>query len=236
MTVPSFNNIFSDKHINKNASKNNFVVYIIGRLAYPISFIFSKIGLTPNQVTTLSTFFAILSSLALVYDNGYLLFLLFWSISALLDFCDGTLARMTNKVRVTSFRYDHTSDLFKIFVVILGVSIRFNDTLLWIVSMSAIFLFMFYGVLSYELGYAKSRHNLDVDTKVIEKEHIANKFNFIKNLYFVNFTIKGHTVFLFLLFSLGKNASIIFLIYFSVLSVLSVVTNIVGLSRLKKIN
>jgi len=110
------NRIFSAQYVNKEAAKNNIIVYILGRFSYPFSVVFAKIGVTPNQITTLSSLLAILSSLALVYDDGWKLFVLFWSLSLLLDFCDGTVARMTDQVRKTAFRYDHTSDLFKIFI------------------------------------------------------------------------------------------------------------------------
>jgi phosphatidylglycerophosphate synthase len=81
---------------------------------------------------------------------------LFWSISILFDFCDGTVARMTNQVRKTAFRYDHNSDLFKIFIVILGVAIIFDDVILWSASISASFFFMFYSVLNSYLNLARS--------------------------------------------------------------------------------
>ncbi len=238
LNIKDFNSFFSDKFINKGASKNNIVVYFLGRLTYPMSLIFSKMGVTPNQITTLSTFFAILSAIALVYSDNYVLFMTFWSISSLLDFCDGTLARMTGQVRATAFRYDHTSDLFKIFVIILSVAIRFDDIVLWVISMLSIFLFMFYGVLSYELEYVKKsiqkNVNEKVDIKPFKKSQASSSLLFLKNIYFIVFTIKGHTLLLFLLFSLGKEWAIFFLIYFSLLSIISVFVNITSRRSLSK--
>ncbi len=54
--------------------------------------IFSKIGLTPNQFTILSIFFALLAFL-FVLKLKMLLVLIFYSIAIFLDFVDGAVAR-----------------------------------------------------------------------------------------------------------------------------------------------
>jgi phosphatidylglycerophosphate synthase len=234
----TLSDFFSDKFINKGASKNNIVVYFLGRLTYPMSLIFSKMGVTPNQITTLSTFFAILSAIALVYSDNYVLFMTFWSISLLLDFCDGTLARMTGQVRITAFRYDHTSDLFKIFFVVLAASIKFNDLLLWSASAIAIFLFILYNALSCELDCTR---RLRKDASFMyENDSIKRIKSYTKNTILshflpILFTISGHTLLLFLIFPVGKVATIVILIYFSLLSLLGIIRTIVYLKSLEKI-
>jgi hypothetical protein len=61
-----YDKLFSAKYINQKATKNNVIVYLLGRLSYPFAVVFARIGVTPNQITTLSTLLAIASSIALI--------------------------------------------------------------------------------------------------------------------------------------------------------------------------
>ena len=169
--------LFSSKYVNKSAVKNNIVVSLIGRFSYPFSFIFSKIGVTPNQITTLSIILAIASAISLAISDNWQLFIWLWSISLLLDFCDGTLARMTSQTRKTAFRYDHTSDLFKIFVIILGVSIKYDDIVLWGAAISTIFLLLLHNSLNCELRKAKemAQEKINFQSIISEKKYSFNK-------------------------------------------------------------
>lgn len=233
--------LFSDEYINKNAAKNNIIIYLLGRLSYPFAVVFTKIGVTPNQITTLSTLLGISSAVALVYDSGWKLFVLFWAFSLLFDFCDGTVARMTSQVGKTAFRYDHTSDLFKIFIVILGVSIRYNDVFLWAVSMSASFFFMFFTVLNHDYSFvaritnlvdekkeATSIGNDEISLKQKIKDYISDSnFEFIViNIYMIIFTINGHSLLVFLLFCFGRDTSLSVMIYLMLLSIKGAYQNI----------
>ena len=58
--------------------------------------IFSKLGLTPNQYTLISLFFVLISFYFLINRN-LILALIFFLISAILDFIDGAVARFTKK-------------------------------------------------------------------------------------------------------------------------------------------
>ena len=247
----ALSDFFSDKYINQNAAKNNIIIYLLGRLSYPFSVVFTKIGVSPNQLTTVSTMMAILSSISLVYDSGWLLFIIFWSCSLLLDFCDGTVARMTDQVRTSAFRYDHTSDLFKIFIVILGVSVRFDDLVLWIISTSTIFFFMFYTLLNHEYSYVDKINNLigssaqddDLfrDVKITLKHKLKSRLSegvfktILTNAYVVIFSINGHTLLVFLFFSLGVFVAKFILLYLMTLSVKGVYQNINNLRLVKQI-
>jgi predicted neutral ceramidase superfamily lipid hydrolase len=247
--------LFSSQYINQGAAKNNIVIYLIGRLSYPFTVLLVKIGFSPNQITTLSIIFAIFASASLIFDSGWTWFLLCWTISLLLDFCDGTAARMTGQVRRTAFRYDHTSDLFKIFIVILGVAIRFDDVWVWIIALSVVFFVMYYTVLNHDASssskitfLSKSECNGNQDEancsknrKLTLKEKIKNNIqdgivkDIFYNLYTIVFSINGHTLLLFLLFAFGKNMVISVLFYLTLLSVIGVWKNINILRAIKKI-
>jgi phosphatidylglycerophosphate synthase len=248
-------NYFSGEYINKRAAKNNIIIYLLGRFSYPFAALLVKIGFSPNQITTLSIIFAVLASISLIFDSGWTWFLLCWTISFLLDFCDGTAARMTGRVRSSAFRYDHTSDLFKIFIVILGVATRFDDVWVWIIALSAVFFFMYYMVLNHDSGWAsqvvflsktKSCGNQDEtfsnkNGKLTLKEKIKTYMqdgilkDIFHNLYTIVFSINGHTLLVFLLFPLGKYMVISVLSYLAIVSVIGLWKNINKLRTLEKI-
>lgn len=247
--------LFSSEYISKGAAENNIVIYILGRLSYPFAVLLAKIGLSPNHITTLSIISAILSSLALIFDSGWALFILFWTISLILDFCDGTVARMTGQIRKSAFRYDNTSDLFKIFVVVLGVAIRFNDEWVWVSAISTIFFFMYYMLLNHDastssqiISLAKNKDKeLKGDPgysgfeKLTLKEKIKKLIqdgiikDVLYNLYTIVFSINGHTLLLFLLFTFGKYAVVSVFLYLTMLSIIGVWKNIHKLRTLEKI-
>jgi|APSaa5957512535_1039671.scaffolds.fasta_scaffold16171_4 hypothetical protein len=242
--------LFSDEYINKNAAKNNVIIYLLGRLSYPFAVVFAKIGITPNQITTLSTLLAILSAAVLIYDAGWELFVLFWSLSLLFDFCDGTVARMTDQVRKTSFRYDHTSDLFKIFIVILGAAIKYDDNVLWITSMSSIFFFMFFTLLNHEYSFIHRingqivgmdndiiMHADNVSLKKKIKNYLTSSYfgSILVNIYTIIFSINGHSLLIFLLFYCGKLTVIYIMCYLMILSSKGVYQNINNLRLISKL-
>lgn len=247
--------LFSSKFIKQSAAKNNIIIYLLGRLTYPVSVLLARIGLSPNQITTLSIIFAFLSSLALIFDRGWSLFILFWTISLILDFCDGTVARMTGRIRKSAFRYDHTSDLFKIFVVILGVAIRFNDEWVWVTALSSIFFFMYYILLNSDattssqvislvknmrneikgdLGYSDYRE-LTLKEKIKSYMQDGIIKDVFYNLYTIVFSINGHTLLLFLFFVFGKDIVISVFLYLTILSLIGVWKNINKLRALEKV-
>jgi phosphatidylglycerophosphate synthase len=59
--------------------------------------IFSKLGPSPNQYTLNSIVFGIFCFVSLVFKN-FVLALIFFLISAILDFVDGAVARYSGKV------------------------------------------------------------------------------------------------------------------------------------------
>jgi len=141
--------IFSEKYVHPGV---NFAQLLMYRFAYPFAVLLNKLRLSPNQITTLSLVFSIFAFIALVNDEGWVWFSICWGMSVLLDFCDGTVARMSDRVSKPAFRYDHMSDLFKISLLFLGAGLRYDNNLVWTISSSVIFLFMYFTVLNHELN------------------------------------------------------------------------------------
>ena len=224
---------FSNRYLNQAAVKDNIIMLILYNIAYPTSVIFSKLSITPNIITTLSVLFAILSFFALVLIKGYGVFLILWVVALHLDFCDGTVARMTNTTSKSAFNYDHMSDIFKISLIILGVGIRYNIALVWICSLTSMFLFLYFTIMNHDLSkYDKN------NTRELEKLHkpSINKYNWLKStinylksiplfkgIIVIITSINGHTLLGFLLFPFGVTFAIIFLIYFSFISLYQII-------------
>ncbi|MDD2892310.1 MAG: CDP-alcohol phosphatidyltransferase family protein [Halothiobacillaceae bacterium] len=211
------NRIFSDAYANHKAIGNNFVLLIMYRFAYPFAVALNKLRLTPNQITTLSTAFAFLAFIALIRDDGWVLFSIGWGTSVLLDFCDGTVARMADKVSKTAFRYDHMSDLFKISLIILGAGIRYNDTLVWVVAFSACFAFLYGDALNREVHLAINRSPSGENAVPFgqgERSGAGDRaaawlsgygtlYALVKNIRAALLTVNGHTLLLFFIFPFG---------------------------------
>ena len=125
------------KYSNRDALHNPFQILLYA-FAYPIAIIFKRIGFSPNLVTIISTLFAILAFVSLIKSN-LILFNIFWGNSFLLDYTDGTLARLTNKVGKSALRIDHVSDQLKIILIFLGFGIYYDCKEIWILT----FIFTF---------------------------------------------------------------------------------------------
>ena len=81
--------------------------------------IFSKLGLTPNQYTLISLFFVLISFYFLINRN-LILALIFFLISAILDFIDGAVARFTKKATKKGAYLDTISDRYIEGIILLG--------------------------------------------------------------------------------------------------------------------
>lgn len=239
-------NFFSDKFINKEAVKDNILLLCIYRFSYPFAYLMSRIGFSPNGITTLSLISSILAFLVLGFGSGSTLFIFFWGIAILFDFCDGTVARMNGRVSKISFRYDHMSDLLKIALVIFGIGFRYELALVWAIAYISMFLFLYGDLLNYQYD-ARSRKSGPGNNEVLleesqnknnpkrmrEKSRVAAWIvrrpyflNFLINLFSAIFTINGHTLFIFFVAPFGEIFASAALLYFCVLSLRSIRFNI----------
>ena len=98
---------FSEKYINKEAVAGNPILLLMYRAAYSPSLLLNAVGLSPNQITVLSIAFSVLAAVALGSSADALYFIVFWCLSVLFDFCDGTVARMSNRISRVAFQFDH---------------------------------------------------------------------------------------------------------------------------------
>ena len=132
------------RYSNKEAIHNPIQIFLYA-IAYPLALILNKFKLSPNLVTIISTIFAVFAFVSLIKSSLFL-FYIFWAVSYILDYADGTLARMINKLRRNALRIDHISDHLKVILILLGFGIYYDCKELWILSFlaSGTFLFIHY--------------------------------------------------------------------------------------------
>jgi len=245
------------KFANKKAMENNPIQKLLYIVAYPITIIAKNIGFTPNGITFISCFFTLLAFFALVFNN-LVGFIILWLIAYIMDYTDGTLARMTNSKGKTALNIDHISDLLKISLIFLGFALYYNNIIIWVLTYVASASYLFFTVLNHELAcnrsvsILKSLHktnNKIKNKKLALKSKDGTKNHFIKFikkkpllkqiiLSFVSIflTINGHTLIIFFLIPLEFNLAAYLLIYFILLTTFQVIQRLNNLNNLKKID
>lgn len=210
------------KYINENV-KFNFLQHILYKISYPFSLIFSSLGLTPNNITWLSFFLCAFSGFFLI-KNDHELFLICWYLSHFLDYCDGTLARITNNTTKILLRVDHLSDLIKLQTTLIFLSIYYNNIGVWICFAVFNTIFWISEILSEQYKFESKANN---------KTPINSKFKskVLKNIYNIFFTFDGHSLFLMGLTIINSEVFIITLTYYSLLLLKRSYTPLKYLSR-----
>ena len=228
------------EYIKKEAVKDNILQWILYTIASPLSILFVKLNISANKVTVGSIWFAVLAFLALIFDEGSMWFCIFWAISLYLDFCDGTVARISESTNKTAFRFDHTSDIFKISLVFFGAGIHYNEFIVWILSTSGMFLFLFAMLLNDQLGF----YNKVTKQESIQKTNNTNKtlksklkdITIIRHIYSILFTLNGHSLLYFFIIPFGVLQFKLFILYFIGLTSAMVIKIIPKLLALPKLN
>ena len=106
------NNIYFNR-----ASINNALIWTVSILVYPISKFFAFLKIKPNFLTFFSVIFTVLAFYFLII-NQYFLFLFFWLLNIIFDFCDGQVARISKNVNKSLLRFDHLLSIFLSFFVV----------------------------------------------------------------------------------------------------------------------
>ena len=193
-----------DDYLNKNAIEANFIMFYLYKITFPISIFFYKIKISPNVISIFSLLFGLTSSLFLLF-NFKLIFTLFWLFSLILDFCDGTVARLSKTKSNLNFNIDHYFDLIKIsfFFFIFSFSNKNNITITLLILL-IYFLLFFIEILNTDLAHIRNGLNLT---------NVSNKSSILYKVYTILFSFNAHTLFLFLLFQYNEHISIFLLSY-----------------------
>ena len=252
-----FQRIFSDKFVNRVAVANNLVLLAMYRFAYPFAFLLNRFGISPDQITTLSLLSSIAAFSALVLHASAGWFCLFWGVAVLLDFCDGTVARMSSRIATRAFRYDHMSDIFKMSLVVVGVAIRFDDVLLWILCSAFLFIHLYSEIVSHDLKFTLERSRVKIamssTTTSCAIEYPAVQrlrdripmirilvtrlpfvFTTLQQLHVATTTFNGHTLLVFLILPIGGVITYTAMFYLTLLALRSCASDIRTLWRLRR--
>ena len=197
--------------------KYNFIQLFTYRCAYFVSLSFKYLKITPNQITLASLILNFISCYFLLFNKIYY-FLILWYVSHFLDYCDGTLARITNNKTKILLRLDHYSDLIKMSITFLSVALFYSTMTIWIFNTFFILIFFLSQILSIDYSTRLKFKSLKKPIQIFEKQVI------LKNIYNIFFTFDGHTLFLVGFMTLSENFAIIIYSYLILLSLKSCFT------------
>ena len=230
-------NLFMRNNVYFNSgSINNALIWIVSILVFPISKFFVFLKIKPNSLTFFSVIFTVLAFYFLII-NQYFLFLFFWLLNIIFDFCDGQVARISKNVNETLLRFDHLSDVFKISTIFLGTAIHLKDESLWIIIFMTNFFYLFFVILNHSISKTMDlKKNKKFNYSFFNYFKVNNIFvAIIKTLIPIIFKFNGHSLFLFFFLPLGKIFCLSILIYVNMIFLHGIVKNIKTLSDIKRL-
>jgi len=197
------------QYINKNAIENNTIMKLLYKITYPASYFFAKKNISPNTISIFSLIFAIISNIFFLL-NFNTFFSFFWVLSLLLDFCDGTVARILNKKSSLNFNIDHYFDLIKIYLILFSTVYKYFYSLnIFIFSFTFLFLLFFIELMNHDLN--------KLNLNIVSIKNFSEKSTFIKIIYTIIFSFNAHTLFLFILLTFNDSTALILLIYLNLI-------------------
>lgn len=214
---------FTNPHAKRETTIDNPLAALLYGLAYPLARLLASLRVSPNQITVLSCVFSAAAFGLLATGAPAFQVALCWGAAVVLDFCDGTVARMCARTSRTAFRFDHFSDVAKICAVILGAGIRYDDKITWIVVAGGIFSFLYYTLLNHELNSVRTRAaekpQIGAPTRswrrsaFEEEAGVTLMIRMLRVVYVTFGTIGGHTLLCLLLLPFGREAAMLAIAY-----------------------
>lgn len=127
--------------LKENERRNRNVIVLIFRyLGFNLALKLKGTRVTPNQVTVISLIFGILAAFSLCVGT-YLYFILgalFYQISVVLDYCDGSLARLKGMSSYSGKWLEQNNDTLREFLVIFsicwGLYRQTSNVVVWILG------------------------------------------------------------------------------------------------------
>jgi len=248
--------VFSEQYVNRGAIGSNMLLYAMYRFAYPFAFVLNRLGVTPDAITTLSILTAILAFASLVLDAPYPWFVLLWALTILLDFCDGTVARMSERIATRMFRFDHMSDMGKIGLVVLGTALRSDETAVWVLGFVFVFLYLYSEIMNHDLKHVSARADAAPAVSAAPQaeagaqqprglrqripavrmfaERLPWAYALVHALYVAVTTFNGHTLLVFLLLPFGGAVTYAALSYLILLSLRDSIVGVRTLWRMQR--
>ena len=210
---------------------HNIVKKITYFIAYPLALLFFKLKISANSVTFLSLVMSVLAGISLSLNLNPIYFTFFWILNILLDFSDGTVARLYGKQNSSIINIDHMTDLLKFGIIWISAGISYSNTSVWISAFACCFLHLYFNIISHD-------YNNYTDLREKNKKNVGGLSFFKKNPIFRNvyellFSIDGHSLYYFLLLPISKSYAMYVFIYFSTISILRSLVLLYKLNKMK---
>jgi len=141
------------------STDGNVVTWTLYHVAYPAAWFANLVGIPANWISLASLLLAVGATVLLQLTSLPALFAVLWIGSVLFDFTDGPVARLSNQANTTAFRLDHTLDLIKLSIAVLGISLFWNSTAIWLLSLVAITCVFVFTVLNHDLAHTVRAHS-----------------------------------------------------------------------------
>lgn len=206
----------------------NPATWVLYRIAYPLAWIAQRIGISANVVSLLSLLSASGAVVALVSVDSALGFSVLWASSVILDFADGPVARMSDRVNKSAFRLDHTLDLVKLVIGITGLAFYWDSSTLWVLALSTTSSVFLFTLLNHDLAYATTVHGHRPTRQRMSRTPWRRTF------VLPIFTIHGGSILLLSLASISEALAYSVLTYLLVISIALSVRNTAHLRGLPK--
>lgn len=219
------------KKVHKKDEENNYVWIFYRKASIPFTRLFMKTTITPNQLSVLGFFLSVVAIGIFFFDVGFwhdVLAFVIYQFTIILDFCDGSIARLKNMSSVFGHYLDGTLDIYRYFLLFLAISYRaYQDyAATWIILLYIIYSFsnMLIGHTgNTRLIYSRGKKDRIKVLNVLNMGHFARLLALSANNIYTFFV-----VFFSLLFIL-ENYSIWPVAFFlSILTVFNVAHHILG--------
>lgn len=213
------------QHFNRKAISELPFLVVLYYAASPIVWLAFRLGISANQLTLMSLLAGAASFAALAMGSASF-FVTLWTISYLLDFVDGPIARITGSARKFIVRKDYLADLFRIGLLPAGFGLFYDDNIVWIAAFFATFGFLFYSVVGNAVSKNAS-HDLMVVQPAVQVDRkiptgfVDRVFGNRPRLRMVVkpfFEIHSHTFLLYFFVPFSQLIGTICLVYVAVLS------------------
>lgn len=212
------NGVKSSDFFNPSA-RTNLLMDIFYRLSWPMVPLFARWGISPNQVTTLSLVFTVLSFGAMFVN--YWAFAFLWIFAELLDMADGTLARFTKASSALGAFYDHTSDKVKLFAFLFLVAYLYFSPWMAVAAGAACASFALLVTMNAELSLAemklKAKKEASAPQPALVASAVISQPSFWRRAWHSLVLVDGSTILLLVVAPSHPWAAMASLVYFGLI-------------------
>lgn len=218
------------------------VLWLFYVIFIPLAKVLMYFRISPNIITTISNILVLLSLYFLFIPANPIFFSICWLLALGFDVCDGMVARKCNLATANGSFYDHTSDQLKLILLFLVIGLKYQDSVIWVISFIGCSSFLLLVAINNTLSYRSLRleiitnkHNNAPQIDSFKQNArpfrnrlklFLNKFPLFKNailgIYNSIFILQGNVMIYLAILSFGRNIVIFMSLYFIFIVLLSI--------------